>query len=131
MADDDLLFNIAKGIHLLAITLTITGFVLRGTWMLSESPLLQAKPTRILPHVNDTVLLLSALWAASLLGQYPFVDTWLTAKLFGLLAYIVLGAAALNYGPTRKIRAVAFAAALLSFAYVVTVALTKNPLPML
>jgi len=62
-----------------------------------------------------------------MLGQYPFVNAWLTAKVLGLIAYILLGAVALTYGPTRRIRALAFAAALMSFAYVVTVAITKNP----
>jgi uncharacterized membrane protein SirB2 len=61
-------------------------------------------------------------------GQYPFVYGWLTAKLFGLLAYIVLGAMALRRGRTREIRIRAFVLALLAYAYIVGVALTRNPL---
>jgi uncharacterized membrane protein SirB2 len=129
MSDDNLLFNIAKGIHLLTVALTTCGFVLRGIWMLRESPLARSRPARILPHVNDTILLFSALSAAALSGQYPFVDAWLTAKVCGLLAYILLGAIALTYGPTRGIRIAALAGAFLSLGYVVAVALTKNPLP--
>jgi uncharacterized membrane protein SirB2 len=122
------LFNIAKAIHMIAISLTIAGFLLRGAWMLRDSPLLHSKPARILPHINDTVLLLSALWTAAILGQYPFVNMWLTAKVLGTLAYIVVGAVALTYGPTKKIRVRAFIAAILCFGYVVAVAATKNPL---
>jgi uncharacterized membrane protein SirB2 len=96
--------------------------------MLRESPLFRAKLTRILPHVNDTILLISAVWAGALMGQYPFVNGWLTAKILGALAYIVLGAFALNYGRTRQIQIRAFVGALTSFFYVVLVAATKNPL---
>ena len=122
------MFMLAKSIHMITVTITITGFILRGYWMLKDSPLLHAPLTRTLPHVNDTVLLLSALWAGSLLGQYPFVNGWLTAKVAGLLGYIVLGAIALTYGRTKRTQTLAFIGALLCFAYVVTVAATKNPL---
>ncbi len=129
MADDYLLFNLAKGIHLTTIAITIIGFITRGIWMVSDSPLRNTRLARTLPHVNDTVLLISAIWTAALIGQYPFVDGWLTAKMLGLVAYILLGAVALTYGPTKTMRISAFVAALMCFAYVVFVALTKNPLP--
>jgi uncharacterized membrane protein SirB2 len=126
MSDLSSWFVVAKSVHVAAVLLTITGFVTRGVWMMRRSPRLNARLTRTLPHINDTVLLLSALTAAALLGQYPFVNPWLTAKVFGLLAYILLGAVALTYGPTYRIRIVAFVGAVLSFMYVVYVALTKN-----
>lgn len=125
---DPQLFPTAKAVHLLTVAVTITGFIVRGVWMIRNSPLLMSKPARILPHINDTVLLLSAIWTGALSGQYPFVDGWLTAKIIGLLSYIVLGAIALTYGKTKRIRMIAFVGALLSFAYVVSVAVTKNPL---
>jgi uncharacterized membrane protein SirB2 len=110
------------------VVLSITGFGVRGGLMLAGSPLLQTPFVRIAPHVIDTVLLASAAWLAWFLGQYPFVHPWLTAKVLGLLAYIVLGAIALKRGRTRAQRASAFAAALLAAAYVVSVALTRDPL---
>ena len=113
---------------MLTLLATICGFVLRGIWMMRSSPLLDTRLTRTLPHINDTLLLGSALLAAVLIGQYPFVNAWLTAKVFGALAYIALGAIALTYGKTRALRISAFCGALLCFAYVVGVALTKNPL---
>jgi len=121
-------FTIAKSIHLITLTITITGFVLRGFLMFRESPLLQAKLVKIVPHVNDTVLLASAIWTGALINQYPFVDTWLTAKIMGALAYIVFGAFALTYGKTQRVRITCFLLALLCFGYVVAVAATKNPL---
>jgi uncharacterized membrane protein SirB2 len=125
---DPQFFTLAKAVHMITVTLTIAGFIVRSTWMLRNSPLLNARATKIFPHVNDTLLLLSALWTAAILGQYPFVDAWLTAKVAGLIVYILAGAVALTYGRTRKTRIAALALALLSFAYVVGVAVTKNPL---
>lgn len=119
-------FPFVKTVHVTTVVLTICGFVTRGTWMMRRSPLLDSRLARTLPHVNDTVLLLSALLAAAMLGQYPFMDAWLTAKVTGLLAYILLGAVALTYGPTYRIRIAAFGLAVAVFAYVVYVALTKN-----
>ncbi len=96
--------------------------------MIQASPLLEMRAVRTFPHVNDTLLLISALWTAAMVGQYPFINGWLTAKVIGAIAYILLGAVALTYGPTRQIRVLAFIGSLLCFTYVVTVAITKNPL---
>ena len=73
------------------------------------------------------MLLISAVWAGILINQYPFVDNWLTAKVLGAIAYILLGAMALTYGKTRAVRVSCFAGALICFAYVIAVAATKNP----
>lgn len=117
-----------KHIHVTAVVLSITGFTLRGLLMLAGSPLLQRRPVKVLPHVIDTVLLASAIAMAVLSAQYPFVQPWLTAKFFGLLAYIVLGMMALKRGRTKAQRAAWFAAALAAFGYIVMVALTRDPL---
>ena len=118
-----------KDIHLACVVLSLGGFAARGVLMLAGSPLLQARFVRIAPHVVDTVLLASAAWLAWALQQYPLVHGWLTAKLVGLIAYVLLGTIALRRGRTRAVRATAFAGALLAAAYIVAVALTRQPLP--
>src|SRR5512135_3858152 len=105
------------------------GFALRGAWMLQGSPLLARRWVRVLPHVVDTVLLASAIALAVMLEQYPLMQGWLTAKLIGLVVYIALGTIALKRGRTRAVRLAAFGGALLVFAYIVAVALTKSVLP--
>lgn len=117
-----------KHLHVTCVVLSGLGFCLRGWWMLGESPLRQHVLTRVLPHVVDTLLLGSALTMAWMSGQYPFVNGWLTAKLFGLFAYILLGMMALKRGRTLAIRARYLGAALLAYAYIVGVALTRSPL---
>ena len=116
-----------KSLHVGCAAVSIAGFLARGTLMLRGSRLLDARFVRVAPHVVDTVLLASALWLAWAIGQHPFVHGWVTAKVVGLLAYIVLGSVALRHGRTRTERAAAFAAALAAAAYIVSVALTRDP----
>jgi len=84
---------------------------------------------KIVPHFVDTLLLASALGLAYTIRQYPFVDVWLTAKFFALLLYIGLGSVAIKYGKTKTIRISAWLAAIATFAYIVLVAITHDPLP--
>lgn len=116
-----------KLIHVSAAALSVGLFGLRGLWMLIDSPLREARWTRVVPHVIDTVFLVTGIWLAVRIGQYPFVQPWLTAKVLGLVAYIVLGSIALNRGRTWAIRAAAFVAALAVFAYIVGVARVRHP----
>ncbi|MDX1570982.1 MAG: SirB2 family protein [Xanthomonadales bacterium] len=82
---------------------------------------------RIAPHVIDTILLASAIGLAILLSQYPLQQPWLTAKVLGLVAYILLGFQALRPARSQASRAAFTAAALITFGYVVGVALTRKP----
>lgn len=115
-----------KNLHVLFVLLSISGFMLRGVWMLSGSTLLQHRVTRTLPHVIDSALLATAIAMAVMISQYPFVSDWITAKVLGLIAYIVLGAIALRRGPTLAVRVGALVAALSTYAWIVSVAITKS-----
>jgi uncharacterized membrane protein SirB2 len=117
-----------KHLHVTCAALSGSLFLLRGYWMLQRPALLQQRWVRTGPHLIDTLLLASALTMVFLSGQYPFVQPWLTAKVLALIAYIVLGSIALKRGSSREIRAGAFGAALLVFAYIVGVALTRRVL---
>lgn len=119
-----------KHIHLSCVALSISFFVTRGIWMLRESPKLQQRWVKIAPHIIDTLLLSSAMTMAWMSNQWPFVQPWLTAKVFGLIAYILLGTIALKRGKTRQIRLAAWLMALVVAAYIVTVAITRNPIPL-
>lgn len=118
-----------KAVHVGCVGLSYLLFVLRGLWMLRESPLLRKPWVRILPHAVDSLLLASALTMAFATGQYPFVSDWLTAKVLALCAYIALGSAALRHGRSRSARLAAWLAAQAVFFYIVAVALTRDPLP--
>lgn len=117
-----------KYVHVSCVILSGCGFVLRGVWMLADSPLLRQRWVRVFPHVVDTALLASAIALAIISSQYPLAQSWLTAKVIGLIAYILCGAIALKRGKTKTVRAVFFVVALLIFAYIVLVALNRSPL---
>lgn len=118
---------IVKQTHVTTVVLTLSLFILRGLWMLADSPRLQRRWVKIVPHVIDTLLLASGLTLGWIIQQYPFVHTWLTAKVVGLVAYIGLGTIALKRGRSKTIRTVAWIGALLVFGYIVSVALYHSP----
>jgi uncharacterized membrane protein SirB2 len=117
-----------KHLHITCVVLSISGFFVRGLLSFSGSPLMGRGWMRWLPHVNDTLLLTAAIGLVMVTGQYPFVQGWLTAKIFGLIAYIILGSVALKARCSRRQRQAAWGAALLAFGYVVSVALTRSQL---
>lgn len=116
-----------KHLHIACVAISGGGFLLRGFWMLTDSPLLARRWVKVAPHIVDTLLLASAIVLSLQLRQYPLAQDWLTAKVAGLLAYIVLGSVALRRGPNKPVRAAAFVAALLAFAYIVSAALARDP----
>lgn len=116
-----------RAIHQSAVALSFAGFLARGAGSLAGAAWVNSRAARSLPHVVDTVLLLSALWLVWILRLNPAAVPWLLAKLVGLVVYIVLGMIALRPTVARPIRAATWLAALAVFGYIVSVAITKNP----
>jgi uncharacterized membrane protein SirB2 len=96
-------------------------------WMMQKSAALGQRWVKVAPHIVDTVLLTSAVALAVKIEQDPIHDSWLSAKVLGLLIYIALGMVALRFGKTRQARISAWIAAQFVFFYIVLVATTKNP----
>ena len=116
-----------KLVHQSAVALSLAGFVARGAGMLSGAAWVRTRLAKTLPHVIDTVLIASAIALAYLLGLSPANAPWIAAKVVALIVYIALGMIAFRFGRTRRIRGIAFALALLTFGYIVTVAISKDP----
>lgn len=119
-------YLLLKHLHVTCVVTSVSLFVLRGTLELMAQPWRRWRWLRVAPHLVDTLLLGSALWLAWRLGQYPFVDGWLTAKVLALMLYILLGSRALGIKTPALQRPVYFVAALLSVGYIVGVALTHS-----
>lgn len=123
------MYPILKHLHLTCITLSISLFVLRFYWRKQSPSMLQKKWVKILPHSIDTLLLASAIGMAWLAAISPLTQTWLAAKIIALLAYVFAGTFALKRAPDAKTQNISFVLALMCFAYIVAVALTKQVLP--
>lgn len=121
-------YLLLKSIHISAVILSGTLFFIRGLWMLRGSPRLRQTWVKVVPHIIDTVLLASAIALALRIHQYPLTHHWLTAKVLGLLLYIVLGMVALKRGRSRRVRLLAWLAAMMVFLYIVAVAVTHQAL---
>lgn len=118
-----------KHAHMMFAIISIVLFMLRA-WLAVPSPArINNKLLKILPHINDTLLLLFGIWLAVGINQIPFGNSpWLTAKVVGLVLYIVLGTIAIKRGKTRGQRLTAALASVAIFAYIYGAAVSKSPL---
>ncbi len=121
-------YTILKTVHQSAVTLSITGFSVRCLGVWRAAPWARQRVAKTLPHVVDTVLLLSAIAMVVQLGVNPLQTPWLLAKITALLAYFGLGAVALRATTPRGLRMPAGMLALATFGYIASVAISKNPL---
>ena len=118
-----------KTVHISCAASSYILFFLRGIWSLNGSTIMSQRWIKIVPHVVDTLLIVSAITLAFSIHQYPFVDAWLTTKVIALLLYIGLGFVALRYGRSKVVRFSAWIMAQLVFTYIVLVAISHNPWP--
>jgi len=122
-------YEILKLVHVSCVVISGSLFVYRYARLRThpEQPL--AKALKVLPHVNDTVLLSCAIGMLILIGVNPFTTPWLLAKIVALLVYIVLGAICMRTAPGSRRQMVSFVAAISVFTYILLVALSKQVIP--
>ncbi len=118
-------YFVIKHIHMTAAGLSILLFILRAFWSVTESPLLQKKLVKIVPHVIDTILLVAAVALAMMIGPY---QPWILTKVVLLVVYIGLGTVAIKRGKTPRQRLIAAVLAVLVYMYILSVALAHDPL---
>lgn len=111
-----------KHLHMGMAALSILGFVVRGFWAWRAPRLLAYRPVKVVPHVVDTLLLLSAIGLLIAYGWNPFAQGWLVAKIVLLVVYIGLGLVALKPWYGAAVRVPAFVAAVAVFAWIVMIA---------
>ena len=120
--------GIVKTVHVICVVLSFTGFFVRGIWMLNDSTKLRQTWVKILPQFVDTLLLASAIVLAVQLRFSPLEQPWLMVKIVALLVYIGIGLVALKLGCSKRIRLFAWLLGLVTFTYIVSVALSKSAL---
>ena len=114
-----------KHLHMTLALVSLLLFIYRWSLALAGSDRLQQKWLKILPHINDTFLLLFGVLLAVTLQLSPGQQPWLMAKLIALVLYIGLGVMALKR-PARSQKLVAGVAALAVFGYMIGAAITKS-----
>ena len=120
-------YVLLKQVHVFFALASIIGFVLRWNWKMRGSQLSQLKFTKTAPHIIDTLFLFTGIALTFTINQYPLSTSWLTAKITGLVMYIVLGMFAMNSKISRAWRVTAFLAAISTYAWILTVARFKLP----
>lgn len=118
-----------KHLHVTTVAASYALFFLRGIWSLRASYIMRSRWVKIIPHVVDTVLLISAIALAWQLGISPLHAPWLMAKIIALLVYIGLGFVAIDFARRYYVRLAFWLAAQAVFFYIVAVAFTKDVMP--
>ena len=123
-------YEVLKLAHVTCVVISGTLFIYRYARLriCPDQPF--PKALKILPHINDTALLASAIGMLSLIGLNPFTTPWLLAKIVALVLYIVLGMICMRSLPGSRCQAVSFVAAISVFAYIVFVGLSKQAIPL-
>jgi uncharacterized membrane protein SirB2 len=123
-------YEMLKLAHVACVVISGSLFIYRYAVLNMHPDRPLAKALKVLPHINDTVLLFSAIGMLSLIGLNPFTTPWLLTKIVALLVYIVLGTICMRSLPGSRRQSVSFAAAISVFAYIVLVGLSKQVIPL-
>lgn len=110
------MYPIILKLHLAVIAISLVLYLCRFVFALAGSRL-SIHPVAV--KSAGLLAMLVLITAAALcvtIGQYPFLDGWLTEKLIGLLIYIVMGIASLKPTTARPAQLLYGVIALTAFA---------------
>ncbi|MDP5211084.1 SirB2 family protein [Microbulbifer sp. 2205BS26-8] len=118
-------YTLVKQVHVTTAVISLFLFLLRAGLDFSKKTHWRHTPLRLVPHVNDT-LLLSAAIALVILGNWnPALYHWLAAKLVLVLGYIAAGFLALHQTLSWRTRIAAALLALVQIAFIFYLAIIK------
>lgn len=112
-----------KHSHMLFITISIILFQYRFYLKRANKPL--AKVLKIIPHINDTLLLITGISMAYILQIKPWEHAWLGYKIIALILYIIFGFMALKSSGNKSLFSYFIATAL--FIFILFTAINKIP----
>ncbi|HET9977189.1 MAG TPA: SirB2 family protein [Burkholderiaceae bacterium] len=117
-----------RHLHVALVALSGGLFALRGVAVLLDARWPMRRAVRVGSVVIDSALLAAGVALWTILQMNPLRDQWLAAKLVLLLVYIVLGSFALRHARGAVVRAGFLLAALVVYATMLSIALTRHPL---
>jgi uncharacterized membrane protein SirB2 len=112
-----------KNAHIIFIIISILLFNYR--FLLKSLNKSIPKSIKIIPHINDTFLLISGISMAYIVGFNPLENPWLMAKIIALVLYIVFGMLALKKSGIQSI--IGYIMATLMIIFMVFTAINKAP----
>lgn len=121
------MYAILKHSHLLIISIAFIAFFIRGVLMMRTSPAANHTLFKIVPHILYTLLIATGVALALELHFSPMQQPWLLAKIIALAVYIVLAVLTFKH-PQLAVRKYLWLLSLVVFAYMASVAVSKNPL---
>lgn len=120
-------FVATRNAHIACVFASGSVFAIRGLAALRGARWPRSGAIRLAASLIDTLLLACGVALAIISHQYPFHAPWLTVKLSLVIVYIVLGIFALHGGRTRRFRAICLMLAVVTFAVIISIAVTRNP----
>ncbi|WP_111979497.1 SirB2 family protein [Algibacillus agarilyticus] len=115
-----------KHVHMLAVVLSVSLLIFRYVLICRDSAMINKKVLKIMPHVIDTILLVSAFGLMFTIQQYPFQTPWLTEKLLLVIAYIGFGFYTIKNTANAKVRALTLGASIACIAVIIHLAMSKQ-----
>lgn len=120
-----------KYLHIVSVAASFALFFVRGLWIMRSYPDSQETWVRVLPHVVDTVLLLSAVAMLAMSPLKGWPGDWLTAKLALIVVYVMLGLYLFRRARALAAKILLWLLALLVFLFITTIAVLRSPLGIL
>ena len=111
-------YTLIKNLHISLALVSVALFTYRWLRTFFACAGLQSRFLKILPHLNDTLLLLTGVVLIAILQMNVVEQGWLIAKLIALVVYIGLGVLAIKC-QHRGQKLFTGIAALLVFGYIV------------
>ncbi|MDN5502061.1 MAG: SirB2 family protein [Shewanella sp.] len=116
-------YTLIKNLHIMLALVSVAQFTYRWLRSFCASAGMQSKYLKVLPHINDALLLLTGVVLIAILKMNVVDQSWLIAKLIALVVYIGLGVLAIKRQHRRQ-KVLAGIAALLVFSYIVGVSMS-------
>lgn len=117
-------YVLIKMLHAVLVLAVGGLFLWRLFLMLTNAPRQNGKVPTMLAHIFSFGVLGTGLGMVALYGSMP---AWVLAKLVFLFVFIALGVIAFKRAKTRTLQLVMSGLALLTYAYLISVAVTKVP----
>ena len=120
-----------KYVHIVFVAASFALFFIRGLWAMRAYPPAQETWVKVMPHVVDGILILSAV--GMLLGAPAtlWAGNWLAVKIGLVVLYVLLSVVALRVLKHTILRLIAWVLALATFLFATSIAVLHHPLGLL